>query len=68
MQVLLNRLSTGRWNVPAPATLNADAAALGPDFNIYDAGAGIVATPPAFASFSPTRYLRPFDLFPFPIL
>jgi pimeloyl-ACP methyl ester carboxylesterase len=68
MQVLLNRLSTGHWNVPAPATLNADAAALGPDFNIYDAGAGIVATPPAFASFSPTRYLRPFDLFPFPIL
>ena len=68
MQVLLNRLSTGRWNVPAPATLNAAAAALGPDFNIYDAGAGIVATPPAFASFSPTRYLRPFDLFPFPIL
>jgi Prolyl oligopeptidase family len=69
MKVLLNRMSTGHWNVPSPAGLNAEAASLGPDFNIYAlSGTDIVPTAPEFASFSPTRYLRPFDLFPFPIL
>jgi hypothetical protein len=68
MQVLLNRLSTGHWNVPSPAELNAEAAALGPDFNIYAlSNTDIVPTAPAFTSFSPTQYLRPFDLLPFPI-
>jgi len=69
MKVLLNRMSTGHWNVPSPAELNAEAAALGPNFNIYAlSSTDIVPTAPEFASFSPTRYLRPFDLFPFPIL
>jgi Prolyl oligopeptidase family len=68
MQVLLNRMSTGHWNVPSPAVLNSDAAALGPEFNVIAVGSGTVAAAPAYASFSPTRYLRPFDLFPFPIL
>ena len=68
MQVLLNRMSTGHWNVPSPAELNAEAAALGPEFNIIAVTNGTVSAAPEFASFSPTRYLRPFDLFPFPIL
>ena len=52
LNVLLNRLATGHWNVPDPAALNADAAALGP----------LNVAPPAFTSFRPTQYLRPFDL------
>ena len=57
IQVLLNRLATGHWNVPDPATLNTEAAAL--------TGTGDNPAPPAFASFTPTQYLRPFDLAPF---
>jgi len=68
MKVLLNRMSTGHWSVPTPAELNAEAASLGPDFNIYESGNTVVPTAPEFASFTPTQYLRPFDLFPFPIL
>jgi hypothetical protein len=55
--VLLNRLSTGRWNVPDPATLNDEATAL---------GAALSPLPPAFTSYAPDRYLRPFDLPPLP--
>ena len=68
MQVLLNRMSTGHWNVPSPADLNKDAAELGPSFNIISVNNAVVPATPAYADFSPTRYLRPFDLFPFPIL
>jgi pimeloyl-ACP methyl ester carboxylesterase len=60
-QTLLNRLSTGHWNVPSPAGLNAEAAALGPAYNVFT-GATNVA--PAFISYTPARYLRPFDLPP----
>ncbi len=67
VQVLLNRLSTGHWNVPSPAELNEDAAALGPDFNVISVSGATVPAAPEYASFSPTRYLRPFDLFPSPI-
>jgi len=52
LNVLLNRLDGGRWNVPDPATLNGEAAGLG----------ALNVAPPAFTSFRPTRYLRPFDL------
>jgi pimeloyl-ACP methyl ester carboxylesterase len=52
LNVLLNRMDTGHWNVPDPASLNADAVALGP----------LNVAPPAFTSFRPTQYLRPFDL------
>jgi len=62
VQTLLNRLGTGHWNVPDPAGLNAEAAALGPQYNIFAAGGQIVPTPPAFTSFRPTQYLRPYDL------
>ena len=75
VQVLLSRVSTGRWNAAAltTASLNSAAAALGPGYNIYPASgstcpggsapvSGVCATAPAFVSFRPTRYLRPFDL------
>ena len=58
---MLNRLATGHWNVPSPAGLNAEAAALGPTYNVFT-GATNVA--PAFISYTPARYLRPFDLPP----
>ena len=74
VQTLENRISTGQWNVPSPAAMNAQAAALGPQYNIYSTGSQVVPTAPAFISYTPARYLRPFDLFgrtgsqpPFPV-
>jgi len=61
VQTLENRLVTGRWHVPGPAAMNAQAAALGPQLNIFTGG---VATPPAFIRYSPAVYLRPFNLVP----
>ncbi len=74
VQTLENRISTGQWNVPSPAAMNAQAAALGPQYNIYSTGSQVVPTAPAFIGYTPARYLRPFDLFgrtgsqpPFPV-
>jgi len=64
VQTLENRLATGRWHVPSPAAMNAQAAALGPQFNIFFVGGAVTPTAPAFISYSPARYLRPFNLFP----
>jgi pimeloyl-ACP methyl ester carboxylesterase len=66
VQTLLNRLATGHWHVPSPAGLNAEADALGP-LNVFtDPTSGQpVATAPAFISYTPAPYLRPFDLPPF---
>jgi pimeloyl-ACP methyl ester carboxylesterase len=61
VQTLENRLATGHWNVPSPAAMNAQAASLGSD-NVFVVNGQPVATPPAFISYSPARYLRPFDL------
>ncbi|HXZ14325.1 MAG TPA: prolyl oligopeptidase family serine peptidase [Candidatus Sulfotelmatobacter sp.] len=58
---LINRLNTGKWHDVDPADLNAEATALGPDFNIFAVGAAIVPTPPQFVEFEPGRYPRPFD-------
>src|SRR5581483_9912389 len=43
---------------------NNAAAALGPGLNIFTSGGKIVPTAPAFISYRPARYLRPFNLFP----
>jgi pimeloyl-ACP methyl ester carboxylesterase len=64
VQTLENRMSTGQWNVPSPAGMNKAAAALGPNLNIFSSGGKVVPTGPAFISYSPARYLRPFNLFP----
>jgi pimeloyl-ACP methyl ester carboxylesterase len=55
--VLMDRLNSGRWHVPSPAELNAEATALGPRANVL---------PPAFAEYEPAPYLRP-NLLPWPI-
>jgi hypothetical protein len=46
--------------------LNKEAAELGASFNVFTSPATgkLVATPPAFISYTPARYLRPFDLPP----
>ena len=74
VQTLENRISTGQWNVPSPAGMNAEAARLGASYNIFAVGTTVVPTAPAFISYTPARYLRPFDLFdrtgsqpPFPV-
>ena len=64
VQTLENRMSTGQWNVPSPAGLNYAAAALGPSLNIFSSGGKVIPTAPAFISYSPAKYLRPFNLFP----
>jgi hypothetical protein len=58
---LMTRLETGQWPSIEANTLNGDAAALGPMFNIFDVGGTIVPVPPAFIDFEPAPYLRPFD-------
>ena len=58
---LLNRVETGHWSAVDANTLNGDAAALGPNFNIFPAGNTIVPTPPAFVEFLSGPYPRPFD-------
>ena len=62
VQTLENRLSTGQWDVPAPAAMNAEAAALGAQYNIYSLNNTVYPTAPAFTSYTQARYLRPFDL------
>jgi pimeloyl-ACP methyl ester carboxylesterase len=73
VQTLLNRLSTGHWNVPSPAGLNSEAAALPSTDNVYirtttnsdgTSTTTLVPTAPAFISYTPAQYLRPFDLPP----
>jgi pimeloyl-ACP methyl ester carboxylesterase len=66
VQTLLKRLETGRWPSIEANLLNGDAAALGPQFNIFAVGTTIVPTPPAFIDFTPAPYLRPFDAFAHP--
>jgi hypothetical protein len=63
VETLLKRLETGHWPSIEADLLNGDAAALGPDFNIFAVGSAIVPVPPAFLDFTPAPYLRPFDAF-----
>ena len=52
-QTLIHRLDTGKWDDSTnPDLLNQEAAALGSTFN---------PVPPAFLTFQPTVFLRPFD-------
>ena len=62
-QILLHRVDTGRWDMGAtePGSMNAAASALGSAYNVFSAGGQLVATPPAFLTFQPPLYLRPFD-------
>jgi pimeloyl-ACP methyl ester carboxylesterase len=61
VETLINRLDTGKWHHVDASDLNNAAAALGPGFNIFGTPQGVVAVPPAYIEFDPSRYLRPFD-------
>jgi pimeloyl-ACP methyl ester carboxylesterase len=63
VETLLKRLETGQWPSIEANLLNGDAAALGPDFNVYTVNGAVVPVPPAFLDFTPAPYLRPFDVF-----
>jgi len=53
-QALIHRVNTGTWGDSAsPSELNAAAAALGPAYNL---------APPSYVAFTPTLFLRPYDL------
>jgi hypothetical protein len=53
-QALIHRVNTGTWgDRTSPSMLNAAAAALGPTYNI---------APPSYVVFTPTSFLRPYDL------
>jgi len=53
-QTLIHRLDTGKWDGSTdPSLMNQEAAALGSTLNV---------APPAFFTFEPTPFLRPFDL------
>jgi len=60
-QTLLSRLDTGAWPEVEAEDLNAAAASLGPNFNVFANAQGIVRVSPAFVDFKPKPYLRPFD-------
>ncbi len=75
LQVLLKRISTGQWDARAlrAASLNAAARKLGAGYNIFTAQNGecyssakpvfgLCPAPPAFVTFKPADYLRPYDL------
>jgi pimeloyl-ACP methyl ester carboxylesterase len=64
VRILLHRLRSGHWNdsALAPAMTNAAAAALGPNYNIFVSGGKVVPVAPAFTTFTPSLYPRPFDL------
>ena len=50
---LIQRLNTGKWGSTDPNLLNQEAALLGSALN---------PAPPAFLSYTPTRFLRPYDV------
>jgi pimeloyl-ACP methyl ester carboxylesterase len=60
---LLTRLDTGKWPDDEADDLNAAAAALGPNFNIFPGPQGLAPTAPEFVKFHPSAYQRPFDAF-----
>jgi pimeloyl-ACP methyl ester carboxylesterase len=74
LEVLLKRVSTGKWDAAAltPGGLNASAKAAGPGYNIYPAQnnkcptgspiLGVCFIAPGFTAFKPTAYLRTYDL------
>jgi pimeloyl-ACP methyl ester carboxylesterase len=62
-RTLTDRIDRGTWTGSTdPGTLNDRAAALGPALNVLRTGTNTVPMAPAFASFEPSSFPRPFDL------
>ncbi|MFI5114679.1 MAG: hypothetical protein ACHP7J_05995 [Terriglobales bacterium] len=62
-QTLELRMTSGKWKNLSPTTLNNEAAALGPAFNVIFANGQVVAAPPAFEVYKPAMFLRIYDAF-----
>ncbi len=59
-KTLVARLDSGRWKESTdPTSLNTLAASLGP-LNVYPQGSTLVATPPGYFEYKPSKYQRPY--------
>ena len=62
-QTLIDRINNATWSGSAdPGALNDRASALGPGLNVLPIGTSLIPTAPAFASFEPSPFPRPFEL------
>ncbi len=63
LQSLELRMSTGKWKDLTPTDLNNEATAFGPSFNVIEVNGQVVAAAPAFETYKPAKFLRPYDAF-----
>ncbi len=63
LQSLETRLKGGKWKGLSPTTLNNEANAYGPVYNVIDVNGQVVSAPPAFETYKPAKFLRPYDAF-----
>ncbi len=66
LSALERRVATGQWDdTTNVAALNAQAAALGPEYNVISPSAGtVIPAAPAFAAYQPSVFLRPYTTLP----
>jgi len=63
LQTLELRLSSGKWKDLTPTDLNNEASALGATYNVIEVNGKAVAAAPAFETYKPAKFLRPYDAF-----
>ena len=63
LQNLETRVTTGKWPSLTPAKLNSEATGLGSAYNFLYINNNVVYTAPAFLSYMPLQFLRPYDAF-----
>jgi len=62
-ETLFSRMATGEWTGLSPSTLNAEATALGPKYNVLRLNGQWVPMAAAYEKFQSPPFLRPFDAF-----
>ncbi len=63
MKTLELRLTSGKWQDLGISQLNNEATALGSTYNVLSVNGKLVATPPAFETYTPLQFLRLYDAF-----
>jgi len=63
LETLELRLNTGKWKDLTPTDLNNEASALGSTYNVIEVNGKAVAAAPAFETYKPAKFLRPYDTF-----
>jgi len=63
LQNLETRVTMGKWPSLTPAKLNSEATGLGSAYNFLYINNNVVYTAPAFLSYMPLQFLRPYDAF-----